>query len=238
MVYIAPAKGNGKGAVWTKLYEDGYSNGKWGVDRFIANKGAITITLPDLADGTYLIRPEIIALHEANSRGGAQFYNRCGQIKIKGGSKSLPRTGTDLTKAYLATDPGVLCNIYYGLKSYQIPGPPVWDGAGSSTSPAAGTKPAASDSAAPTRTASVSKTRVSTTAKTGTTTSVSVIPTKTASVSKTPTPTAVKSDAAPSSCSESSADLPETFTITSFIAWLKKQTDTSGKVRHARAFRL
>jgi cellulase len=211
MVYIAPAKGNGKGAVWTKLYEDGYSNGKWGVDRFIANKGAITITLPDLADGTYLIRPEIIALHEGNRRGGAQFYNGCGQIKIKGGSKSLPRTGTDLTKAYSATHPGVLCNIYYGLKSYQIPGPPVWDGAGSSTSPAAGTKPAASVSAAPTRTASISK---------------------------PPAPTASKTGTAPASGPDSSAVLPETFTITSFIAWLKKQTDTSGKARHARAFRM
>lgn len=29
MVYIAKAAGNGEGAVWTKIYEDGLSGGKW-----------------------------------------------------------------------------------------------------------------------------------------------------------------------------------------------------------------
>jgi cellulase len=81
MVYIAPAEGNGEGAVWTKIYEEGLDGGKWGVDNFITNKGAITIDLPNLAAGDYIIRPEIIALHEANNQGGAQFYNGCGQIK-------------------------------------------------------------------------------------------------------------------------------------------------------------
>jgi lytic cellulose monooxygenase (C1-hydroxylating) len=56
----------------------------------------ITITLPDLEDGEYLIRPEIIALHEANQMGKAQFYNGCGQIKISGGSLSLPSSGVDM----------------------------------------------------------------------------------------------------------------------------------------------
>jgi lytic cellulose monooxygenase (C1-hydroxylating) len=72
---MAPADSNGEGAVWTKIYEDGLSNGEWAVDKFIANKGLIEVTLPDLADGEYLIRPEIIALHEASQEGKAQFYN-------------------------------------------------------------------------------------------------------------------------------------------------------------------
>ena len=42
MVYMAKAEGNGEGAVWTKIHEEGLANGKWGVDTFIANKGAIS----------------------------------------------------------------------------------------------------------------------------------------------------------------------------------------------------
>ena len=75
MVYIAPAASNGQGAVWTKLYEDGYSNGKWGTENFISAKGMVTITLPNLMAGDYLIRPELIALHEAENPDKAQFYN-------------------------------------------------------------------------------------------------------------------------------------------------------------------
>lgn len=75
MVYMAPLESEGKGAVWTKIYEDGLTNGKWAVDTFIANKGAITIDLPNLKAGDYLIRPEMIGLHEGDRAGGAQFYN-------------------------------------------------------------------------------------------------------------------------------------------------------------------
>jgi lytic cellulose monooxygenase (C1-hydroxylating) len=43
MVYIAPASSNGEGAVWTKIYEDGLSNGVWAVDKYISNKGLYVI---------------------------------------------------------------------------------------------------------------------------------------------------------------------------------------------------
>lgn len=102
MVYMAKAdSSNGQGAVWTKIYEDGLSGGVWAVDKFITNKGLITITLPNLEAGNYLIRPEIIALHEANNMGKAQFYNGCGQLKITGGSVALPSSGVDMTKVSL-----------------------------------------------------------------------------------------------------------------------------------------
>lgn len=133
MVYMAAASSNGEGAVWTKIYEEGLSGGVWGVDNFISNAGLITITLADLADGEYLIRPEIIALHEANVQGRAQFYNGCGQLKISGGSTSLPSSGTDMTQAYSASDPGVYVNIYNGITNYEIPGPAVWSGSSSKT---------------------------------------------------------------------------------------------------------
>ena len=141
MVYIAPADSNGEGAVWTKIWEDGLEGGEWGVDRFIANKGLVEVTLPDLADGNYLIRPEMIGLHEGNREGGAQFYNGCGMIKVSGGSTALPSSGVDMTKAYSASDPGVLVDIYNNPTSYEIPGPAVWDGASSGSAPSTPTTP-------------------------------------------------------------------------------------------------
>lgn len=146
MVYIAKAEGNGEGAVWTKIFEEGLNGGTWGVDTFIANKGLIEITLPDLADGEYLIRPEMIGLHEAQTEGAAQFYNGCGQLKITGGSGSLPASGVDMTKAYSATEPGVMANIYGGATTYEIPGPAVWDGSSSGGSAPSTPKPTSTPS--------------------------------------------------------------------------------------------
>ena len=91
MVYIAPTASNGEGDVWVKLAEDGYDGSSWAVEKLIANKGKHDVTLPStLADGEYLIRGEIIALHEAdvafsaNSARGAQFYMECVQISVSG----------------------------------------------------------------------------------------------------------------------------------------------------------
>ncbi|OAL02185.1 hypothetical protein IQ06DRAFT_203835, partial [Phaeosphaeriaceae sp. SRC1lsM3a] len=62
MVYMAKASTNGEGAVWTKIFEEGLTAGKFAVQKFIDNKGKITVTLPNLEDGEYLIRPEMIGL--------------------------------------------------------------------------------------------------------------------------------------------------------------------------------
>ncbi|KAJ4373028.1 hypothetical protein N0V83_003319 [Neocucurbitaria cava] len=236
MVYIADAATNGEGAVWTKIYEDGYTNGKWGVDNFITNKGAITVDLPNLTAGDYLIRPEMIGLHEASTQGAAQFYNGCGQIKVTGsGTASLPSTGTDMTKAYSATDPGVLVNIYSGLTSYTIPGPAVWDGASTDSSPSTPTTTAAPvSSAAPSKTATPTSSAVA-----------SAVASASATPSAEPaTPTETQAAPAPTSTGSGSGSstLPETFTIEQFISWLKTTTGSSSARRarraHPRAFQL
>jgi cellulase len=129
LTYIAPAESNGEGDVWLKLAEEGLSNGKWAVDNLIANRGKHSITLPNLAAGEYLLRPEIIALHEGNRVAGAQFYMECVQVKVtSSGSTTLP-AGVAIPGAYKADDAGVLFDIYSGATEYPIPGPAVWDGA-------------------------------------------------------------------------------------------------------------
>jgi cellulase len=99
VAYLAPAASNGAGNVWTKISEDGYDASKgWAVTRLIANKGKHDVKIPSsLAPGDYILRVEILALHEsdtlysANPARGIQLYPSCGQIKVTGsGSTTLP----------------------------------------------------------------------------------------------------------------------------------------------------
>jgi cellulase len=230
MVYIAPAESNGEGDVWVKLQEDGLTDGKWGVDNFIANKGLISVTLPDLAAGEYLIRPEMIGLHEAGSEGKAQFYNGCGQLKVTGsGSATLP-SGVDMTKAYSATDPGVLCNIYGGevactadkKAGYTIPGPAVWDGASSSGGSGSGSDSGSDDEpATPSSTATPAS---------------SATPTPTGSSPSATSSAAAQASSTPVENDDSSSTLPESFTLTEFISWLEKTAGSTNAKRFAAAF--
>lgn len=148
MVYIAPTDKGSAGNGWVKLAEDGF-DGQWGVERLRANGGRHSVVIPDLVPGEYLLRGEIIALHEGDRLNGAQFYMECVQVKItSSGTTTLP-AGVSIPGAYSATDPGILFDLYNGVKPYPIPGPSVWDGASSGPAPT---------SPAPTTTAPVSTT--------------------------------------------------------------------------------
>lgn len=151
MTYIAPTKKGSAGSGWVKLAEEGYhkDTDKWAVDNLIANKGKHSVTIPDgLEAGEYLLRPEIIALHEGNREGGAQFYMECVQVKVTGGGSTALPEGVSIPGAYKADDKGVLFDIYSGVDSYPIPGPAVWDGASSGSS-------SGSSSATPTQEATI-----------------------------------------------------------------------------------
>jgi len=111
-VYMAPTASNGNGPVWVKVESKGFVNGRWATDELKANKGKHSFTVPAVAPGNYLIRPEIIALHEGQNVGGAQFYMACIQVKVAGGAgKPLP-AGIPLPGAYSANDPGIQFNVY------------------------------------------------------------------------------------------------------------------------------
>ena len=190
MVYASKA---GSSLSWTKIWEDGYSNGKWAVDKLLAGSytgkaGQHDLTLPNLAPGDYVLRPEINALHEGNRQGGAQFYMECVHIKVEGsGTATLP-AGVSFPGAYKATDPGVLFDIYSGFTSYTPPGPKVWNGASaaSAAAPATTTKAAA----APAKTTAAAPAKTTAAAAKPTTTKSAAAPAKTtlATVAK-PAPT-------------------------------------------------
>ncbi|KAK7918296.1 glycosyl hydrolase family 61-domain-containing protein [Apiospora marii] len=191
ITYIAPyTEDAGTGPIWSKIDEEGLTGGKWAVDNLIAAKGKKDVKIPaDLKAGKYLVRQEIIALHEAdaaptaNGR-GAQFYPSCAQLDITGSGTAVPDQNFDI-QSYSGTDPGIKFNIYGGATSYKIPGPALWSaaasgggaggapaapaapggGAASSAAPAAPTS--AAGGAAPTSTAAAAPTTLVTSTKAG-----------------------------------------------------------------------
>jgi cellulase len=135
--YIARASSNGSGGVWTKICEQGLSGGRWAVENIVSNGGKISCTIPSwVAAGDYLIRAEILALHEGTRVGGAQFYPSCAQVKVTSGGSTAPGQNFNFQTGYSANHPGILFNLYNGATSYQIPGPSVWSpGSGGGSNP-------------------------------------------------------------------------------------------------------
>ncbi|KAJ2453306.1 hypothetical protein EV183_002363 [Coemansia sp. RSA 2336] len=134
IVYMAPLESNGAGNVWFKIFEDGHDTESniWCVDKIRGSGGKLDVTLPaDIKSGDYLLRTEIIALHDAGADNavhpdrGAQFYVNCAQLSVKNGGDAVPE-GYAIPGIYKPNDPGILLNIYAPLPNYTIPGPPVY----------------------------------------------------------------------------------------------------------------
>ncbi|KAL0938295.1 Endo-beta-1,4-glucanase D [Colletotrichum truncatum] len=163
VTYIAPyTEGDGSGAIWTKIGEEKYANGKWPVDVLKTTGKSQGVTIPSsLKEGKYLVRHEIIAHHESdttydvNPARGAQFYPSCIQIEVTGGGSDVPPQNFDFIGGYKYSDKGIHFNLYNDdATAYKAPGPEVWtggagSGSGSSPAPPTTTKaPAASSAAA------------------------------------------------------------------------------------------
>lgn len=224
LTYMAPTKKGSNGEGWVKLAEEGYhkDTDKWAVDNLIANDGKHSITVPDVEAGNYLLRPEIIALHQAGSEGGAEFYTECVQVKVTSdGSKSLP-AGVSIPGVYKPDDDGILFDIYSNFDSYPIPGPAVWDGASSGSSGSGSSSGAAASSAAPTTAAPAVTTSAAPVVTAAPTTQEAVV---------TAAPAPVETSAAP----EVPAPAPSSFTTavrasTSSAAPVSSGAAGSGKI--------
>lgn len=84
------------------------------------------IKIPEnLKPGNYVLRHELIALHSAQNKNGAQNYPQCFNLKVEGSGTELPE-GVSATELYKPDDAGILVSIYGSkFKSYSIPGPEV-----------------------------------------------------------------------------------------------------------------
>lgn len=96
---------------WFKIDEEGETDGTWAQANL--NSGApANVTIPNgLAAGNYLLRHEIIALQNAQTEGGTEYYPGCIQMTITGDSTGTPDTTVHFPGAYSATDPGILGNV-------------------------------------------------------------------------------------------------------------------------------
>jgi len=118
---------NGDGAVWFKVYQEQPNFGSqltWPS----TGKSSFEVPIPScIKAGNYLVRAEHVALHVAQSSGGAQFYISCAQVTVTGGGSTEPSNKVAFPGAYKASDPGILININYPVPtSYQNPGPAVF----------------------------------------------------------------------------------------------------------------
>ncbi|RYP81748.1 hypothetical protein DL770_005805 [Monosporascus sp. CRB-9-2] len=125
------------GNVWVKIDQLAYNpsaNPPWASD-FLRERGAkwSVVVPPGLAPGEYLLRHEVLGLHVAGTRMGAQFYPSCTHIRVtQGGSTKLP-SGIALPGSYNPDDKdGILVELWrinQGQVNYTAPGGPVWSGA-------------------------------------------------------------------------------------------------------------
>jgi hypothetical protein len=89
------------------------------------NEG-VNYTIPScLKPGYYLVRHEIIALHNAYKAGGAQFYPSCHQLQVSGEGNTVPEELVSFPGTYGEDDAGVLYSQYNQLP-YTMPGPNVF----------------------------------------------------------------------------------------------------------------
>ncbi|TIB73531.1 hypothetical protein E3Q23_02977 [Wallemia mellicola] len=113
-------------AQWFKIDQQAFSNGQW-VQATLLNGAGYQVTIPsDLAAGNYLMRTEIIALHNSYP----EFYPRCSSWTITGGgsnSYSSEATGS-FPGSYSPSDAGLSqsgSGIYnvQSTSDYSFPGP-------------------------------------------------------------------------------------------------------------------
>ncbi|KAJ7609384.1 glycoside hydrolase, partial [Mycena polygramma] len=120
---------NASEAEWFKIAEQGVgADGTWAQAKLDTGAPATLTLPPTLAPGNYLLRFEIIALHTAQTPGGAEFYPACAQLRVSGSGTGKP-AASELVKlpgAYQGTDNGILVDVYdLPAGEYVFPGPKV-----------------------------------------------------------------------------------------------------------------
>lgn len=151
-------------AEWFKIDEKGRKDdGTWFMSNYNDHPDAqLEVTLPtNLPAGEYLVRHELIGLHNALSQGGAEFYPSCAQLRLSAPTKAdakLPSGNEVVTfpGGYSDTDPGILVpDVYNPGASYTFPGPNVVNdsenapGSSGSDGSSGSSDPTGSDAAAP-----------------------------------------------------------------------------------------
>lgn len=116
----------------TKVFLDSETPSGWDIAKLVGGNKQWTSKVPQgLAPGNYLLRHELIALHQANA---PQFYPECAQLVVTGSGTAQPDA------SFKAAIPGYCKDSDANIKvpinnrqtpqTYKIPGPPVYQGTG------------------------------------------------------------------------------------------------------------
>ncbi len=104
---------SGKG--WLKIDQMGMwgtqlNSNNWGTAIVYKNLKWSSMVPKNIAPGNYIIRHELIALHQANT---PQFYAECAQLVVTGSGKDLPPTDHMFTIPGYApqSDPGIMVSL-------------------------------------------------------------------------------------------------------------------------------
>lgn len=124
------------GGGWFRIAYEGYNNetGKWCTQK-VAADGRLTVKIPeDLAGGSYLIRPELVALHNTSGVWGApQLYISCFQVFLNSAGTAIPKDTVAIPGNDYAV-PGskaMMWNLWEGDQSlYPNYGPPTYVSSG------------------------------------------------------------------------------------------------------------
>ena len=128
------ASNNAAGSGWFKIMEDGYDStaGKWCTEKLIPNDGHLAATIPkDLEPGYYLVRPELLALHQADKTPpDPQFYVGCAQIFLSSSGSAKPHDTVSIPGYVSLSTPAMTFNIWQVPMKLPFPdfGPPVYSG--------------------------------------------------------------------------------------------------------------
>ena len=131
------ASNNAAGNGWFKIMDDGYDSnaGKWCTEKLIPNNGHLSATVPkDLAAGYYLVRPELLALHQADKTPpDPQFYVGCAQIFLSSTGSAVPSNTVSIPGYVNLSTPAMTFNIWQVPMKLPFPdfGPPVYAGGSS-----------------------------------------------------------------------------------------------------------
>ncbi|KAG6914696.1 hypothetical protein DXG01_015881, partial [Tephrocybe rancida] len=145
------------------------------------NGQPVSVMLPrTLAAGNYLIRHEIIALHDADKPLRAEFYPSCAQLSVSGDQTGIPLEAelVSFPGAYSDDDPGILCknDIQFSTEKHPLPGPKIAAFASSGAKVALASAPTAASSSSQPSSASPFTITVTTTATTTILTTASIAP--------------------------------------------------------------
>jgi hypothetical protein len=136
LLYDTQAAGPG----WFKIFYDAYDPymKKWCTEKLIDNNGHLSVQIPnDLEGGYYLIRSELLALHDADkSPPDPQFYPGCAQIFLKSSGTANPIDTVDIPAGYVNYNmPSMTFSIWDERFHfpYQEFGPPTYKAGGAAT---------------------------------------------------------------------------------------------------------